>query len=307
MWRELRGLFEDWSALPEVLILTVLIFGLLTFLRGTRGEGMLKTLAAFLAIGFVVLRTLALEGEFKRLTLVLDAIFQASVITLVVIFQPELRRGLALKIGSSFMTSNVPQQEIVDEVVNAATRLAKTKIGALIVLERKDSLKEYVSTGTTLDAEVRTDLLRTVFYVGTPLHDGAVIIQGGRVAAAGCFLPLTDNPAVPKALGTRHRAAIGLSEVEDALVIVCSEETGAISLAEGGNLHRELDREQLLKLLHEMYLKQEEDEEGGDGGAPAPVDPSGKPSAKTATGSHAPPKSGPGKTTSRTRRRAVPS
>ncbi len=295
MWRELEKL-RDLGNIAEVLILALLIFALLTFLRGTRGEGMLKTLAAVLAVSYLGLRTIALSGEFERLTLVLDAIFQASVIALVVIFQPELRRGLALKIGNRFLPSELPGQEIVLEVVNAAVRLSKTKIGALIVLERRNSLKAHVPTGTIVDAEVKAELLRSIFYVGTPLHDGAVIIQKGRIAAAGCFLPLTDNPAVPKALGTRHRAAIGLSEVEDALVLVVSEETGSISLAEGGILHRDLDREALIDLLDRLYLSpvEEDDDERSDAGVPGSDSEDGTESTK-------------GKGTSRVERRKVPS
>jgi diadenylate cyclase len=262
MWREIAHL-GDFSNLVEVLILALIMFGVLTFLRGTRGEGMVKILATFLAVSYLLGRTVALEYDLKRLTLVLDAIFQASVIALVVIFQPELRRGLALKIGTRFLATNVPQQEIMEEVVTAATRLAKAKIGALIVLERQDPLREYVSTGTAVDAEVKSDLLRTLFYPGTPLHDGAVILQGERIAAAGCFLPLTDNPSVPKQLGTRHRAGIGLSEVEDGLVVIVSEETGGISLAEAGNLHRDLDREGLVELLQQLYLAPQEGDEAG--------------------------------------------
>ena len=293
MWRELEKL-RDLGNIAEVLILALLIFALLTFLRGTRGEGMLKTLAAVLAVSYLGLRTIALSGEFERLTLVLDAIFQASVIALVVIFQPELRRGLALKIGNRFLPSELPGQEIVLEVVNAAVRLSKTKIGALIVLERRNSLKAHVPSGTLIDAEVKAELLRSIFYVGTPLHDGAVIIQKGRVAAAGCFLPLTDNPAVPKALGTRHRAAIGLSEVEDALVLVVSEETGSISLAEAGILHRDLDREALSEMLDRLYL------------SPVEADDEDRAEATAPEGENTP-EAGKGKTTSRVERRKVPS
>ncbi|RMG13318.1 MAG: TIGR00159 family protein [Planctomycetota bacterium] len=248
------------AAFGEIFILTLIMFAVLTFLRGTRGENMVKVLGIVLAVAYLLGRTLALQYELKRLTLVLDAIFQASVVALVVIFQPELRKGLALKIGSRFLSDSGGNEQIVPEVVSAASRLAKAKIGALIVLERRDPLKEYVGTGTLLDAEVKSDLLRTVFYPGTPLHDGAVIIQGGRMTAAGCFLPLTDNPAVPKALGTRHRAAIGLSEAEDALVVVVSEETGGISLAEGGVLHRDLGREELHELLERLYLRRDDEE-----------------------------------------------
>lgn len=261
MLRELLRLFQDPTNLSEVLILSILLFGLLTFLRGTRGEGMLKSLGFFLAVGFIVLRGLAQEFELVRLTLVLDAIFQASVIALVVIFQPELRRGLALKIGEKWFTSNVPEAQVLEEVASAAARLSKSKEGALMAIERKDGLKNYVSTGTQIDAEVKADLLANIFWPGAPLHDGAVILQNGRIAAAGCFLPLTDNPDIHKSLGTRHRAAIGLSEVEDALVVIVSEETGTISLAEGGRLHRELDRESLLQMLKDLYLTPEDEDE----------------------------------------------
>lgn len=308
MLRELWRLFQDPTNLSEVLILSILLFGLLTFLRGTRGEGMLKSLGFFLAVGFIVLRGLSQEFELARLTLVLDAIFQASVIALVVIFQPELRRGLALKIGEKWFTQSVPEQQVLEEVASAAARLSKSKEGALMAIERKDGLKNYISTGTVIDAEVKADLLANIFWPGAPLHDGAVIVQNGRIAAAGCFLPLTDNPDISKALGTRHRAAIGLSEVEDALVVVVSEETGTISLAEGGRLHRELDRESLLQMLKDLYLATDEEEE------PPPVpDPTGTNpqvdggAAGTGTGSHPPGGGAGGKTTTRHARRIATS
>jgi diadenylate cyclase len=300
MLRELLRLFRDPTNLSEVLILAILLFGLLTFLRGTRGEGMLKSLGFFLAVGFIVLRGLSQEFELARLTLVLDAIFQASVIALVVIFQPELRRGLALKIGEKWFTSTVPEQQWLEEVANAAARLAKSKEGALMAIERKDGLKNYISTGTVLDAEVKADLLANIFWPGAPLHDGAVIVQNGRIAAAGCFLPLTDNPDVSKQLGTRHRAALGLSEAEDALIVVVSEETGIISLAEGGRLHRELDRESLLALLKDLYLTPEDEDE-----EPPLADPPLAPSADGAAGQSSTlinPQPG-GKTTTRHQRR----
>ncbi|MCO5166853.1 MAG: diadenylate cyclase CdaA [Planctomycetes bacterium] len=303
MLRELERLLKDAGNLSEVLILSVLLFGLLSFLRGTRGEGMLKSLGFFLAVGFIVLRGLSQEFELARLTLVLDAIFQASVIALVVIFQPELRRGLALKIGDKWFQSNVPEQQVLEEVATAAARLSKSKEGALMAIERKDGLKNYITTGTVLDAQVKADLLANIFWPGAPLHDGAVIIQNGRIAAAGCFLPLTDNPDISKALGTRHRAAIGLSEVEDALVVVVSEETGTISLAEGGRLHRELDRESLLTMLKELYLTPEDDDEPPGVGAdlpPLPGDPTGTSTTLGPGGG-----GGGGKTTTRHQRRIV--
>lgn len=299
MLRELLRLFQDPTNLSEVLILAILLFGLLTFLRGTRGEGMLKSLGFFLAVGFIVLRGLSQEFELARLTLVLDAIFQASVIALVVIFQPELRRGLALKIGEKWFTSSIPEQQWLEEVANAAARLSKSKEGALMAIERKDGLKNYITTGTVLDAEVKADLLANIFWPGAPLHDGAVIIQNGRIAAAGCFLPLTDNPDISKALGTRHRAALGLSEAEDALVVVVSEETGIISLAEGGRLHRELDRESLLQMLKDLYLTPEEESEEAPLGEVPPAEGAG---GQTTLGGGPTPSPG-GKTTTRHQRR----
>jgi len=252
--RELLSLFDKWQNPVEVLILFCLVFGLLSFLRGTRGEGILKGLGAFLIFSFVGLLGIARVFNFERLEFLLDSIFRTSVIALVVIFQPELRRGL-VKIVQIPFSEALPESRVVEEVSNAALRLAKLKVGALIALERQTGLKVFTETAVRLDAEVKAELLYIIFFPGSPLHDGAVVIQNGRVAAAGCLFPLTDNPEVSKSLGTRHRAGIGLSEETDALVVICSEETGTISLAEGGRLHRDLDREQLFELLRKLYLQ----------------------------------------------------
>lgn len=254
MLRELLSLFDKWQNPVEVLILFLLVFGLLTFLRGTRGEGILKGLGAFLIFSFVGLLGIARVFNFERLEFLLDSIFKTSVIALVIIFQPELRRGL-VKIVQIPFAEALPESRVVEEVSNAAARLAKLKVGALIALERQTGLKVFTETAVRLDAEVKAELLYIIFFPGSPLHDGAVVIQQGRVAAAGCLFPLTDNPEVSKSLGTRHRAGIGLSEETDALVVICSEETGTISLAEGGRLHRDLDREQLFELLRKLYLQ----------------------------------------------------
>jgi diadenylate cyclase len=254
--RELLSLFDKWQNPVEVLILFLLVFGLLSFLRGTRGEGILKGLGAFLIFSFVGLLGIARVFQFERLEFLLDSIFRTSVIALVVIFQPELRRGL-VKIVQIPFAEALPESRVVEEVSNAAARLAKLKVGALIALERQTGLKVFTENAVRLDAEVKAELLYIIFFPGSPLHDGAVVIQNGRVAAAGCLFPLTDNPEVSKSLGTRHRAGIGLSEETDALVVICSEETGTISLAEGGHLHRDLDREQLFELLRKLYLQDE--------------------------------------------------
>jgi diadenylate cyclase len=258
--RELQSIFAKWQNPVEVLILFLLVFGLLSFLRGTRGEGILKGLGAFLIFSFVGLLGIARVFDFERLEFLLDSIFRTSVIALVVIFQPELRRGL-VKIVQIPFAEALPESRVVEEVSNAAARLAKLKVGALIALERQTGLKAFTENAVRLDAEVKAELLYIIFFPGSPLHDGAVVIQQGRVAAAGCLFPLTDNPEVSKSLGTRHRAGIGLSEETDALVVICSEETGTISLAEGGRLHRDLDREQLFELLRKRYLQDDSPDE----------------------------------------------
>ena len=281
MWREVLNLVQEPKNLFEVLVLFLILWVVLTLLRGTRGEGMVKTLGLLLAVGFLVLRSFAIGYGLDRLTLVLDAIFQASVVALVVIFQPELRRGLALRIGQGWLSDNVAAQAVVEEVASACDRMARSRQGALIAFQRKDSLKAFIDRGTAVDADVNENLLVTVFWPGTPLHDGAVIIQNGRIAAAGCFLPNTENPDVPRHLGTRHRAAIGLSEETDALVVVVSEETGIVSVADGGRLQRDFDRETLLALLQERYLSGSPNaEEEGDPERPPPT-PAGTPGKAT--------------------------
>lgn len=257
MLRELLSLFDNWRNPFEVLILFGLVFGLLSFLRGTRGEALLKGLGAFLIFSFVGLLGIARVLELERLEFLIDSIFRTSVIALVIIFQPELRRGL-VKIVQLPFAEVLAEGRVVEEVVNAVSKLAKLKVGALIALERQQGLKTWIENAVRLDAEVKAELLYIIFFPGSPLHDGAVVIRNGRLAAAGCLFPLTDNPEISKALGTRHRAGLGLTEETDALVIIVSEETGTISLAEGGRLHRDLDRDQLANLLRRLYLQEEE-------------------------------------------------
>lgn len=272
---------------PEVLILAGMIFSVLTVLRGTRGEAMLKTLAGLLAIAYIVVRGMATSDVFdgSKLTVVLDNVFAASVIGLVVIFQPELRRILALRLGGRFFAPPARERSVVEEIMRAAYELSKKRTGALIVLERNDSLAEYTEPPATIvDGAVSVPLLQSIFFVtkrgeGTPLHDGAVIISEGRIAAASCFLPPTDptNPKVPESLGARHRAAIGLSEQQDAVVVIVSEESGAVSLAVGGDIEVDLERDALLKRLEDLYLKQELGDGPGEDGPPATRNPAGPP------------------------------
>ena len=253
MLRELLSLFDNWRNPTEGLILFALVFGLLTFLRGTRGEALLKGLGAFLLFSFVGLLGIARVMDLERLEFLLDSIFKTSVIALVIIFQPELRRGLVQIVQIPFGEA-LAESRAVAEIADAVATLAARRTGALIALERQQGLKGYMENAVQVDADVKADLLRTIFFPGTPLHDGAVIVRGNRIAAAGCLLPLTERSDLSQELGTRHRAALGLTEETDALVVVVSEETGTISLAEGGRLRRDLDREKLVELLPRLYL-----------------------------------------------------
>jgi len=247
------------SEFLEIGLLGVLVFAILWFLRGAVAGTVVRSLWLLLAVG--VLGVLFALGQFGLDTFehVFEMVVTVAVFWLVVIFQPELRRGL-LRMGrtsifGAFLSKESPT---VGEIVRAVRKLSRDKIGALIAVEREIGLGAYIEGGVHLDAEVKNELLDTIFWPGTALHDGAVIIQNDRVAAAACLFPLTDNPDVSKRLGTRHRAAIGLSEETDAVVVVVSEETGGISLATRGALHRGLEPE-----TFEERLKAEL--AGGDG------------------------------------------
>jgi diadenylate cyclase len=193
--------------------------------------------------------------ELKSIRWILAHLFQISIIGFLIIFQPELRRGLA-RIGQSPLFKSFLKEEVVmDELIKAVTFMAKNKIGALIAIEREMSLKPYMESGIALEGLLTKEFLITIFMPNTPSHDGGVIIQGNRIMAVGCLFPLSDSPKLSKTLGTRHRAALGLSEETDALVIVVSEETGIISLVVQGKITRDMDEEQLRKFLFELQQK----------------------------------------------------
>jgi diadenylate cyclase len=235
-----------WVDLLDILLVAFIVYELLRFIRGTH--------AVQIALGGLVLVVLYWVSTIFNLQTVnwlLRTFLPFLMFGVIVIFQSEIRKALAHLGRTPFLGTAAKKQkeEVVDEVVLAATTLSSQRTGAIMVLEREIGLRSYIETGIALDAVLTYDLLVNVFHPATPLHDGAVIIQGNRVAAAACFLPLTVNPELSRTLGSRHRAAIGLSEDTDAAAVVVSEETGSISLVEDGQIRRGLDGPALRRAL----------------------------------------------------------
>lgn len=241
-----------WKIALEVAILWYVIYMMLLFFKGTRSEQLLKGLV-ILGIVFLISKQLKLEV----IDWVITQLFPISVIALVIIFQPELRRGLAQLGQFGLRQENI---EVIQEVSNAAVELSAKRMGALIVIEREMGLKSYIESGTLIDAKVTHFLISSIFHPQSPLHDGAVIIQGGRLIAAGCVLPLPQEEGgisvVPRSLGMRHRAAVGITEETDAVCIAVSEETGAVSVSTGGKLTHGLEHDTLVKILKDIFYKE---------------------------------------------------
>jgi diadenylate cyclase len=238
-----------WDTL-DILIVAYVLYRIFLLIRGTRAVQLVKGIVVLLLAG-IAARWLGLT----TVVFILNYVQMALIVAVPVVFQPELRRALEqLGRGRLFIpaASALPEQElakVIDEVTNACDVLARNKIGALIVIERDTGLKDIAETGTHIDGLVSSAFLINLFVPNAPLHDGAAIVRGDRVVAAGCFLPLSENPDLSRELGTRHRAAVGLTEQSDALVLVVSEETGSISLASGGKLMRRLDDANLREML----------------------------------------------------------
>jgi diadenylate cyclase len=245
----------QWIDGVDIIVLAIIIYQLIKVTRETRANQLLKGFGIILLTAQIT-NWLNLSG----VTWVLNSIVSAGVIALVILFQPELRRALE-RLGSGRLPDNSPFGATPDvetggaaeEIVRAVQNLAKKRTGALIVLQRSNTLRHIVDSGTVLDARLNTQLIENIFIPNSPLHDGALIVSGGRIVAAGCFLPLAANTQVGPELGTRHRAAIGMTESTDALVVIVSEETGIISVAEGGRLVRYLDAGGLRQELNKVY------------------------------------------------------
>ena len=237
----------------DILVVAVVLYRVFVMFKETRAVQMLLGLGGLMVASFVARRF-----ELFSTSWLLENFWSFWVLALIVLFQPELRRALAQLGQSRFfqgvaLVAREQRSHLFDDLVKAADALAAKRIGALVVLERSTGLRNYAELGVPLDALVSADLLVSLFLPYSPLHDGAVFIRGNRVAAAGCFLPLSRNTQLARAMGTRHRAALGLAEETDAVVLVVSEETGRISLAVGGNMESPLDRDVLRRRLVELF------------------------------------------------------
>lgn len=229
----------------------------MTLIRGTRAVQLFKGMMVIVA-GWFISTYLGLD----TLSMLMSQAMTYGVLAVLIIFQPELRRALEqLGRGRLFSRSSQPEEErlqkITMETVKAVQYLAKRRIGALIVFEKETGLTDYMETGISIEGQATSELLINIFIPNTPLHDGAVIIRKDQVMAAGCYLPLSENPFISKELGTRHRAALGLSELTDSISIIVSEETGHTSLAKNGEIHREIDNDQLSELLEKELRAQQ--------------------------------------------------
>jgi len=238
----------------DVLLVWFVIYQLFKIIKGTKAVQLLKGILVL-----IIVRLLTGVFHFDTLTWLLDQVLPWGFLAIIIIFQPELRRALEqLGRGRLFARTMMQEEEEHDRLMEALTKsvnyMAKRRIGALISIEQETGLSEYVETGTPLDSVITSELLINIFIPNAPLHDGAVIFQRNRIAAAGCYLPLSENPFISKELGTRHRAALGLSEETDAITLIVSEETGAISIAIDGDLHRDLSIEEFEARLRRVWL-----------------------------------------------------
>ncbi len=238
----------------DVLLVWFVFYQLIKIIKGTKAVQLLKGIFVI-----IIVRFLTDVFSLDTLRFLLDQVLPFGVLVIVIIFQPELRRALEqLGRGRLFARTNVQEEEERNRLMEAITKsvsyMAKRRIGALISIEKETGLSEYIETGISLHADITSELLINIFIPNTPLHDGAVILQKKQIAAAGCYLPLSESSFISKELGTRHRAAIGLSEVTDAVTVIVSEETGAVSITAAGDLDRNLSMEEFEARLRKVWF-----------------------------------------------------
>ena len=246
--------YPVWIVLLELLLIGIVVHAVIEFMRGTRGVRLIKGAAFFVVVAYVIIK---LSGDkLNRVEFLYSRLLFFSSFALIVVFQPELRRAL-IRLGEArfFRIIGNPVRPTVDALTRTAAYCAKNRIGALIAIERDVGLGALIENGTVLNADLTPELLNTIFWPGSILHDMGVVIRAGKVAAAGVQFPLSDAPDLAQELGSRHRAALGLSEETDAIVLVVSEETGVVSVAENGRLIRNLSAEGLESLLMELLAK----------------------------------------------------
>ncbi len=266
IWNNFRSIQQNPMNIVDILLVAFAVYEIIALIRKTRAAQLAKG-----AMVLLLLYGLAYIFRLRTVVWLMNSILQVGFLALVILFQPELRRALE-QVGrtdkwATFLRGRkydpslrAKWQNACLAICDAAEQLSDTNTGALIVLERKSNLSEVIRTGTPLNADVNREMLGTIFYEGTPLHDGAVVVRDGVLKAAGCVLPLSDNLEIGKDMGTRHRAALGMSENSDAVVVVVSEETGIISMAKNGVLIRRLNRQNLFNLLQEELVPPEQKE-----------------------------------------------
>ena len=250
--------WQNLMNLIDILIVWYIIYRLILLARGTKAVQLLKGISLI-----IIIRIIAGFLNLHTLTYFVDQILSWSVIGIIVIFQPEIRRGLehlgrSSIFGGNTMSAHDSSEKMVEELDKAIQYMSKRRIGALITIQQNTGLEDYIETGIPLDADISGALLINIFIPNTPLHDGAVIIRDNKIAVAAAYLPLSDNRAIPKNLGTRHRAAVGISEVTDAITIVVSEETGGVTITRNSQFTVDLTREEYLKYLRAQLVPVED-------------------------------------------------
>lgn len=245
--------------LLDIAIIAFAIYKILKFIQETRAVQLLK--------GLIVLLVATVLSDILKLYTInwlLDGLLKIGAIALIVVFQPEIRRGLQYLGGGRLFSRIFTETDlentdtIVENMMYALRYFSRNKVGALIILERNTVLGDVIESGTKLNSEITKELLMNIFYSGAPLHDGAAIIRGDRIAAAGCVLPLTSNNNLSSELGTRHRAGIGVTEISDAIAVIVSEETGAMSVATNGNISRFMDATSMEKVIRSVFMNEDE-------------------------------------------------
>ena len=238
-----------WQDLVDVLLMSIIVYRLLLIIKGTKAAHMLMGLGVLLFASF-----LSRYFDLYTVDWLIQSFWAQIVIAIIILFQPEIRRALA-QMGETPFLPLTPAEELksLEEIVRATIALANRKIGGLIAIERETSLKDFVEIGVPLDAKVSKEILLSIFHPTSPIHDGAVVIRGNRIVAAGCFLPITMSPDISKSLGTRHRAALGLSEETDSVILIVSEETGMVSMGIHGKLETHLDMGALRDKLTDLF------------------------------------------------------